>query len=263
MVAEVALAPRDLILPVFILEGSNQREPVACMPGVDRLSVDLLVGVAEQAASLGIPALALFPVTPTERKTEDGREAWNEDNLVCRALRAIKRAVPEIGLIADVALDPYTSHGQDGLIRDGVILNDETIEALCRQALCQAAAGCDIVAPSDMMDGRISAIRAAWTSGLQPTRDPVLRRQVRFGLLRAVPRCGRLGRRARQGRQEDLPDGPGQQRRGAARGRARPGRGRRHGDGQAGPALPRHPAPGEGRVRRADLRLPGLAASTR
>jgi porphobilinogen synthase len=161
MVAEVALAPRDLILPVFILEGSNQREPVASMPGVDRLSVDLLVGVAEQAASLGIPALALFPVTPTERKTEDGREAWNEDNLVCRALRAIKRAVPQIGLIADVALDPYTSHGQDGLIRDGVILNDETIDALCRQALCQAAAGCDIVAPSDMMDGRISAIRAS------------------------------------------------------------------------------------------------------
>ncbi len=161
MVAEVALAPRDLILPVFILEGSGQREPVASMPGVDRLSVDLLVGVAEEAARLGIPALALFPVTPVERKTEDGCEAWNEDNLVCRALRAIKQAVPEIGLIADVALDPFTSHGQDGLIRDGVILNDETIAALCRQAVCQAAAGCDIVAPSDMMDGRIAAIRAS------------------------------------------------------------------------------------------------------
>jgi porphobilinogen synthase len=161
MVAEVALAPRDLILPVFILEGSNQRDPVASMPGVDRLSIDLLVGVAEEAASLGIPALALFPVTPVERKTDDGREAWNEDNLVCRALRAIKQAVPEIGLITDVALDPFTSHGQDGLIRDGVILNDETIEALCRQAICQAAAGCDIVAPSDMMDGRIAAIRAS------------------------------------------------------------------------------------------------------
>jgi porphobilinogen synthase len=131
------------------------------MPGVERLSVDLLVGVAEEAAGLGIPALALFPVTPPERKSEDGCEAWNEENLVCRALRAIKRAVPEIGLITDVALDPYTSHGQDGLIRDGRILNDETIAALCRQALCQAAAGCDIVAPSDMMDGRIGALRSA------------------------------------------------------------------------------------------------------
>jgi porphobilinogen synthase len=161
MVAEVALSPRDLILPVFILEGQGQREPVASMPGVERLSVDLLVGVAEEAAGLGIPALALFPVTPPERKSEDGCEAWNEENLVCRALRAIKRAVPEIGLITDVALDPYTSHGQDGLIRDGRILNDETIAALCRQALCQAAAGCDIVAPSDMMDGRIGALRSA------------------------------------------------------------------------------------------------------
>ncbi|HWL67414.1 MAG TPA: porphobilinogen synthase [Geminicoccus sp.] len=161
MVAEFALSPRDLILPVFILEGQGQREAVASMPGVERLSVDLLVGVAEEAASLGIPALALFPVTPSERKSDDGREAWNEDNLVCRALRAIRRAVPEIGLITDVALDPYTSHGQDGLIRDGRILNDETIEALCRQALCQAAAGCDIVAPSDMMDGRIGALRSA------------------------------------------------------------------------------------------------------
>ncbi len=159
MVAEVALSPRDLILPVFILEGQGQREAVASMPGVERLSVDLLVGVAEEAAGLGIPALALFPVTPPERKSDDGCEAWNEDNLVCRALRAIKRAVPEIGLITDVALDPYTSHGQDGLIRDGRILNDETIAALCRQALCQAAAGCDIVAPSDMMDGRIGALR--------------------------------------------------------------------------------------------------------
>jgi porphobilinogen synthase len=161
MVAEVALSPHDLILPVFILEGFNQRQPVASMPGVDRLSVDLLVGVAEEAARLGIPALALFPVTPLERKTEDGREAWNEDNLVCRAIRALKRAVPEVGLITDVALDPYTTHGQDGLLKDGLILNDPTIAALCRQASCQAAAGCDIVAPSDMMDGRISAIRSS------------------------------------------------------------------------------------------------------
>jgi porphobilinogen synthase len=159
MVAEATLAPSDLILPVFVLDGTDKREPVASMPTVERLSIDHLVGVAEQAARLGVPALALFPVTPVERKTEDGREAWNEDNLVCRAMRRLKREVPEVGLIADVALDPYTTHGQDGILQDGRILNDETIVALCRQASCQAAAGCDIVAPSDMMDGRIAAIR--------------------------------------------------------------------------------------------------------
>ena len=161
MVAESALHAQDLILPVFICEGQQRREAVSSMPGVDRLSIDLLMPLAEQAASLGIPALALFPVTPTERKSHDGREAWNDDNLVCRALRALKRAVPQIGLIADVALDPYTTHGHDGLLEDGVILNDASIAALCRQALCQAEAGCDIIAPSDMMDGRVGAIRAS------------------------------------------------------------------------------------------------------
>ena len=161
MVAEATLAPRDLILPVFVLDGEDKREAVASMPGVERLSIDLLVGIAERAATLGVPALALFPVTPLDRKTEDGREAWNEDNLVCRAMRRIKREVPEVGLIADVALDPYTTHGQDGILQDGRILNDETIVALCRQASCQAAAGCDIIAPSDMMDGRIAGIRSA------------------------------------------------------------------------------------------------------
>ena len=131
------------------------------MPGIERLSIDLLVPVAERAAELGLPAVALFPATPSERKSEDGCEAWNDDNLMCRAIRAIKWRCPDLGVIGDVALDPYTVHGQDGLIRDSVILNDETIAALIRQATCLAAAGCDVVAPSDMMDGRIGAIRAA------------------------------------------------------------------------------------------------------
>jgi porphobilinogen synthase len=160
LVAEHRLAAADLIQPLFILEGRNEREPVPSMPGVERLSIDLLLPVAERALELGIPALALFPVTPLARKSEGGEEAWNDDNLMCRAIQAIKRRFPEIGLIGDVALDPYTTHGQDGLVRDGIILNDETITALIRQATCLAAAGCDVVAPSDMMDGRIGAIRA-------------------------------------------------------------------------------------------------------
>ncbi|MGE3290510.1 MAG: porphobilinogen synthase, partial [Geminicoccaceae bacterium] len=161
MVAESRLAPADLIQPLFILDGQNRRQAIESMPGMERLSVDLLLPVAEHAVELGIPAVALFPVTPAERKCEQAVEAWNDDNLMCRAIRAIKRHCPELGIVGDVALDPYTSHGQDGLLRDGLILNDETVEALIRQACCLARAGCDIVAPSDMMDGRIGAIRKA------------------------------------------------------------------------------------------------------
>ena len=161
LVAEHRLGAADLIQPLFILDGRGHRQAVESMPGIERLSIDLLLPVAERAAELGLPAVALFPATPSERKSEDGCEAWNDDNLMCRAIRAIKRRCPDLGVIGDVALDPYTVHGQDGLIRDGVILNDETIAALIRQATCLAAAGCDIVAPSDMMDGRIGAIRAA------------------------------------------------------------------------------------------------------
>ena len=161
LVAEHRLHASDLVQPYFVLDGTGRREPVASMPGIDRLSTDLLLREVLKARHLGIPAVALFPVTPSERKSEDGREAWNEENIVCRAIRAIKREVPEIGIVADVALDPYTSHGQDGLLRDGEVLNDETLTALTRQALAQAAAGCDIVAPSDMMDGRVGAIRRA------------------------------------------------------------------------------------------------------
>jgi porphobilinogen synthase len=161
LVAENTLSAADFIWPVFVIEGENRREPVASMPGVARLSVDLVVEAAKEAASLGIPAIALFPQTPAALKTEDGREALNSGNLVCRAVRAIKAAVPQIGVMCDVALDPYTSHGHDGLLRDGDVHNDATIEMLVRQSLVQVEAGCDIIAPSDMMDGRIGAIRAA------------------------------------------------------------------------------------------------------
>jgi porphobilinogen synthase len=170
LVAEHRLCSADLVQPLFILEGQRQRQAVDSMPGVERLSVDLLLPVAERATELGIPAVALFPVTPPERKSEDAREAWNDDNLMCRAIRAIKRRCPGLGVIADVALDPYTSHGQDGLLRDGAVHNDETLAALAKQAACLAGAGCDIVAPSDMMDGRVGAIRAALDgAGLERT----------------------------------------------------------------------------------------------
>jgi len=165
MVRETALAPSQLIWPLFVIEGHNERTPIKTMPGVERLSVDLAVAAAREAAAAGIAALALFPNTPNERRNENATEAYNPDNLMCRALSAIKSAVPEVGLIADVALDEYSSDGQDGLVRDGEILNDETIEVMVRSALVQARAGADIIAPSDMMDGRVGAIRGALDSG--------------------------------------------------------------------------------------------------
>ena len=161
LVAENVLTSADLIWPLFLVDGTNKREPVASMPGVDRISVDLVPAAAEQAHKLGIPVLALFPYTDPARKTEDGREALNPDNLVCRATRAVKATGLEVGVLCDVALDPFTSHGHDGLLKDGVILNDETVEVLVAQALNQVQAGCDIIAPSDMMDGRVGAIRSA------------------------------------------------------------------------------------------------------
>jgi len=162
LMRETVLTSADLILPVFVREGQGQREAVASMPGVERVSIDLLLALAAQAHALGIPALALFPVTPPEAKSLDAREAWNPDGLAQRAVRALKQSLPELGVITDVALDPFTTHGQDGLIDDsGYVVNDATVDALVRQALSHAAAGADIVAPSDMMDGRIGAIRAA------------------------------------------------------------------------------------------------------
>jgi porphobilinogen synthase len=160
LVREHVLTTDDLIWPLFLVEGDNVRVPVPSMPGVERLSIDQAVRAAERAATLTIPCLALFPYTEPDKRDDAGSEALNAENLVCQAVRAIKKAVPEIGILCDVALDPYTSHGHDGLLRNGVILNDETVAVLVRQALVQAEAGCDIIAPSDMMDGRVGAIRA-------------------------------------------------------------------------------------------------------
>ncbi len=159
LVAENRLTPDDLIWPVFVIEGTNERQPVASMPGVDRLSIDLLVDACGEARDLGIPAVALFPAVDPALKTPDGREATNPENLVCRAVRAIKAAFPDLGVLCDVALDPFNSDGHDGICRDGYVVNDETVAVLVRQAIVQAEAGCDIVAPSDMMDGRVGAIR--------------------------------------------------------------------------------------------------------
>jgi len=162
LVRENQLSVNDLIYPCFVLEGENQREKVASMPGVERLSIDLLLKEAELIHRLGIPAMALFPVTPDEVKSLDAKEAYNPEGLAQRAVRAIKTAFPDLGVITDVALDPFTTHGQDGLIDDsGYIVNDETVDVLVKQALSHAQAGADIVAPSDMMDGRVGAIRQA------------------------------------------------------------------------------------------------------
>lgn len=162
LVREHQVTPHDLIWPLFVIEGQNRLESVASMPGVERQSIDRLVESVGVAHELGIPAVALFPVTDLAKKSPEGEEAYNPENLVCRAVRAVKAAHGDrVGVICDVALDPYTSHGQDGLLRDGYVANDETLDVLCRQALVQADAGCDVIAPSDMMDGRIRAIRRA------------------------------------------------------------------------------------------------------
>jgi len=162
LMRENRLSVDDLIYPMFVTEGSNQRESISSMPGIERLSLDLLLAEAHELYDLGIPAIALFPVTSADKKSEHAAEAYNPEGLVQRSVRALKKAVPELGIITDVALDPFTTHGQDGLVnQDGYVMNDETIDVLTRQALSHAEAGADIVAPSDMMDGRIGAIRQA------------------------------------------------------------------------------------------------------
>lgn len=161
LVAEAHLSVNDLIWPIFLIDGERQQTEVAAMPGVNRVTVDLLPGHVEDAVRLGVPAIALFPATPSEHKDADGTEATNPENLVCRAARLLKREFPDTGLIGDVALDPYTDHGHDGVIRDGYVANDESLAVLTRQALVQAEAGIDVLAPSDMMDGRVGAIREA------------------------------------------------------------------------------------------------------
>ncbi len=162
LMRESRLGVDDLIYPMFILDGENQREAVPSMPGVERISIDLLLEEARELVALGIPMVALFPVTPMEQKSEDAREAYNPEGIAQRAVRALKQTFPELGVMTDVALDPFTSHGQDGLLDEtGYVMNDETVEVLVRQALSHAEAGADVVAPSDMMDGRIGAIRDA------------------------------------------------------------------------------------------------------
>jgi porphobilinogen synthase len=161
LVREAALSVDDLIWPIFLIEGANISSEVGAMPGVQRVTLDRLAAHVAPAAELGIPAIALFPATPPEKKDAEGSEAANPDNLICNAARVLKREFPQIGLVGDVALDPYTDHGHDGVIRDGYVANDETLSILCRQAVNQAEAGVDVIAPSDMMDGRIAALRAA------------------------------------------------------------------------------------------------------
>ena len=158
---EHTLTVDDLIWPCFVQEGAGVRTPIASMPGVERLSLDLLVEAAHEAAELGVPAVAVFPVTDPRDKSEGGEEATNPDNLVCRAVRALREAKLPLGIVCDVALDPFTTHGQDGLVRDGYVVNDESVDVLCEQAVVQADAGCDVIAPSDMMDGRVGRIRDA------------------------------------------------------------------------------------------------------
>jgi porphobilinogen synthase len=161
LVSENRLAPADFLWPVFVKEGGGGQEPIPSMPGAFRLTIPALIDAAGHAAELGIPVVAVFPVVPAELKSEDGDYAVDGENIVCRAVAALKRAHPDLGVLCDVALDPFTSHGHDGLIRKGEIVNDETVQILVRQALIQAKAGCDIIAPSDMMDGRVGAIRDA------------------------------------------------------------------------------------------------------
>jgi porphobilinogen synthase len=161
LVAENVLTSADLLWPVFVHDGAEAKIAIPSMPGVSRLSIAALAEAAGEAHALGIPVIALFPATPADRKTAEGGEAFNPDNIVCRAIRAVKQAVPDIGVMCDVALDPFTTHGHDGVLRNGYVANDETVALLCRQAVVQAEAGCDLIAPSDMMDGRIGAIRDA------------------------------------------------------------------------------------------------------
>ena len=211
MMRETTLTPSDFIYPVFVMEGTKQRVAVPSMPGVERVTVDELVREAEAIARLGVPAMALFPVTALEAKSLDGREAWNPDGLAQRAVRAIKQAVPELGVVTDVALDPFTTHGQDGIIDEtGYVMNDVTVEALVKQARLARRRGCGHrrALGHDGRPHRRSARRARGRRP-HPHPDPRLLCQVRLELLRPIPRRRGFGRQPRQGQQVQLPDGPG------------------------------------------------------
>lgn len=201
---EHALAVDDLILPLFVIEGTGRTEPVASLPGVERLTIDRAVERAAEAAALGIPAVALFPAIDPALKNATGSEALNPDNLVCRAVRAIKATVPDLGVIADVALDPYTDHGHDGVLADGDVANDATVEILAKQALVLTAAGTDIVAPSDMMDGRVGAVRRA-LEGAGYTNTLILSYAVKYASAFYGPFRDAVGSRGRLGAGGDSP----------------------------------------------------------
>ncbi len=239
LVAESSLSPSDLIWPLFVIDGQARRDAVDSMPGVERLSVDLVAEAAIEAQGLGIPAVALFPQTNPKLKTPDGREALNPDNLVCRAVRAIKQAAPGIGILCDVALDPYTDHGHDGVIVDGYVANDETVEILVRQALVQVEAGCDIIAPSDMMDGRVGAIRTALEeAGHKDTL--IMAYAAKYASAFYGPFRDAVGSsKALIGDKRTYQMDPANSDEALARSGARSRRRRRHGDGQARHALSR------------------------
>ncbi len=200
LMRETQLTVDALIYPIFVVEGTKQRQPVGSMPGIERLSVDELLRECADIVRLPFPAIALFPVVPAEKKSLDARESWNPEGIAQRAVRAVKKEFPALGVITDVALDPFTTHGQDGLIDEaGYVQNDLTVETLVRQARSHADAGADVVAPSDMMDGRIGAIRTSFeTAGLGPHPHSRLRGQIRLELLRSVSRGRRLGQAARR-----------------------------------------------------------------
>ncbi len=259
LMRENTLLPSDLIMVAFVIEGEGLREPVPSMPGVERLSIDELLKLAGECVRLGIPALALFPSPGSAVKTEDAREAWNPQGLMQRATRALKAQYPELGLIGDVALDPYTTHGQDGLIDDdGYVMNEPTIEALIKMSLAQAEAGMDFVAPSDMMDGRIGAIRDALEdAGYIHTR--ILAYSAKYasafyGPFRdAVGSAANLGKGNKHTYQMDV----GNSDEALREIELDISRRRRCRDGQARHAVPGRAAPGEGRLRHADLRVSG------
>ena len=255
---ENALTTDDLIWPLFLVDGSRVRTPIDSMPGVERLSVDQAVRDAERAAKLDIPCIALFPFTDPQKRDEDGSEALNPDNLVCRAIRAIKREVPQIGVLCDVALDPYTSHGHDGLLRDGVIVNDDTVAVLVQQALVEAQAGADIIAPSDMMDGRVGAIRAALDEAAL-TDVSIMAYAAKYASAFYGPFRDAVGSsKALIGDKGTYQMDPANSDEALHEVELDLARRRRHGDGEARHALSRRAPPRERDFRHADLRLSGL-----
>ncbi len=258
LVRENTLTVDDLIWPIFLAEGASGRQAVGSMPGVERLTIAEAVREAERAASLRIPAIALFPNTDPSLRDERGSEALNTRNLVCRAVREIKRAVPEIGIITDVALDPYTSHGHDGVMDGDRVLNDESVSVLVGQALLQAEAGADIIAPSDMMDGRVGAIRAALdAAGFHDVQ--IMAYAAKYASAFYGPFRDAVGTNATLvGDKRTYQMDPGNSDEALREVALDLERGRRHGDGEARPALSRHRPAGEGHLRGSDLRLPGL-----